>query len=160
MINAEKVLSLLRRVPFVQHLEGPFARFVGAGSLSEDDALLGLLRFAAMGLVSTVVYFVAAIVLFQGGISARSSSVLAMLLGLLVSFVVQSRVTFRQTGFHMPDAVRFAILGAAGLLVANYSVILLHERGGQPLWVAAAVVCVLIPLTNFLVMNFWVFSRR
>jgi hypothetical protein len=50
-------------------------------------------------------------------------------------------------------------MSAAGLAISQAAMIGLYERAGLPLWVAAAAVCISIPVFNFLLMNFWVFAR-
>ena len=156
----DRLATYLRSLPFVGRFEPTFSRFVGSGSLDEEDALAGLLRFIAMGLVSTMAYFLAALVLFGIGVKATTASLLAMLVGLAVSFIVQSRITFRRNGFQSADAVRFIVLGGVGLLLAHYAVVVVHDAWGQPAWQGAVVVCVAVPVVNFVVMNFWVFTHR
>jgi len=150
----------IRELPLIGRVESVLTRFIGGGSLSEDDALAGIVRFVAMGLVSTLAYFVAALALLRYDVAPTRASLLAMLVGLAASFVVQSRVTFRREKFQVSDAIRFGTLGAVDLVLAHYAVVVVHQELGRPPWQAAVVVSVAVPLVNFTVMNFWVFTHR
>jgi putative flippase GtrA len=78
-----------------------FSRFIGRGALEQSDALPGTLRFIAMGLLATLVYFVTVLTLHRLGLGVRLASVLALGVGWIVSYLAQSRVTFagsRSTG--------------------------------------------------------------
>jgi putative flippase GtrA len=138
-------------------LTGLYARLVGQGALEERDAFAGTVRFIAMGLVSTGVYFVAILALHALGLTPRRASAAALVLCWGVSWLAQRSFTFRAGETGTAEIVRFVAMSLAGLLLAHLTIVFVHERGGMPLWFAAACVCVAIPVLNFLLMNFWVF---
>ena len=146
-------------LPVVADIRRRFAAIVGRGALDDDDAVKGTLRFIAMGLVSTAAYFVLVLALNAAGLPARLASVAAMVLCWGISYVAQSRVTFRMQATSRADVARFIVMSLAALAIADLSMLVLYGQMGLPLWIAAGAVCVAIPVFNFAVMNFWVFRR-
>jgi putative flippase GtrA len=118
-----------------------------------------LARFGFAGILATMVYFliVNGIVLGFGTAPARAS-VYAYLLSLAFSYFMQSRFTFGVRHDSLGQSLRFVVSSLVGLAVSfcamSFSVTFLE----LPYVVGAAVVCILIPLGNFFVFQYWVFA--
>nr|WP_281414877.1 GtrA family protein [Rhizobium sp. BK538] len=116
-------------------------------------------RFAAVGAANTLMYFLLANALvYIVGLSGDVAAYAAYTMILPVSFVAHRRVTFRSNGDRTTELVRFFLLQAMSLSIiaaVNYVV------AGYPssfAWIGFALISLLIPLANFIVMQFWVFN--
>ena len=158
MVLSHRLAVLLLRLPLSHGLNGRLASAVDRGRLDHTDALAGLIRYIAMGGMATAVYFFSAVALDRAGAGATVTSAIAITVSVIVSFVAQSRVTFRSSRWHRREALRFMVVGALGFTISRGAIDLVHLRAGQPFWLAALVVCLIVPLTNFAAMNFWVFA--
>lgn len=150
--------ELLLRLPLLSRLDRRVAPLIDQGRLDQTDALAGLLRYGVMGALATGVYFAVAVGLHQTGLGPNTTSAIAIAISVLVSFVIQSRVTFQTGRLDPAEAARFVVVGLIGLTVSRVVIGTVHLRAGQPFWVAALVVCLIVPITNFTAMNFWVFA--
>lgn len=130
---------------------------VGQGALAKSELLRGLIRFGLAGGVSTLTYFVLTVVMVHG-LSFRPihASVLAYCIALVVSWFLQSRYVFRKNG-DSKAIIRFIVLGLLGLIISVVVFLLGEDRFIGHAWILALFVSILIPVLNFLVMNFWVF---
>lgn len=155
---SQGLAELLLRLPLTKTLDRRLAPLINRGRLDQSDAIAGLLRFGLMGGLATSVYFAIAIGLHQTGLGPNTTSAIAIAISVVVSFVVQSRVTFQTGRFEPKEAGRFLVVGLIGLTVSRVVISTVHLRAEQPFWVAALVVCLVVPITNFTAMNFWVFA--
>lgn len=150
--------KLLLRLPLLGRLDRRVAPLIDQGRLDQTDALAGLLRYGVMGALATGVYFAIAVGLHQTGLGPNTTSAIAIAVSVLVSFVIQSRVTFQTGRLDPREAARFVVVGLIGLTVSRVVIGTVHLGAGQPFWVAALVVCLIVPIANFTAMNFWVFA--
>ena len=117
-------------------------------------------RFGAAGLMATLCYFVLANALAAwGGLPPLSASVVAYLASLMVSYLLQSRFTFRVKQDSAEQVSRFIVTALAGLalcwLITHVTVVVLSWS-----YLAATVlICILVPLVNYFVFKSWVFAR-
>lgn len=119
-----------------------------------------LVRFGIAGLAATVIYFLLFLAIDAAtGMNPTLSSVLAYCLALIFSYFAQSRFVFLVTNDTAAQTGRFIASSALGLTI---SVVALEvsQTAGWPNWVGSAIVCVSIPVLNFLMMNFWVFCSN
>ena len=135
-------------------------RLLGKGVLNEEHAYLGLARFTIVGLLSTYLYLALVLILDVVGITPRWGATIAIVMCWVFSYVMQATVTFRTPIAKRRFLMRFVVMSLIGLAVAQASTIVVHEFLGFSLWVAAFTVCIVIPVINFLLMNFWVFLPR
>jgi putative flippase GtrA len=120
-----------------------------------------VVRFGLAGLVSTLVYFmfINALVL-AAGTPPVAASVCAYLLSLGISYLLQSRFTFRVNADSVGQVARFVITSLAGLIVSWCVMAITIDVLSWPYFVGAAAICLLIPLVNFFVFRGWVFAMR
>jgi putative flippase GtrA len=120
-----------------------------------------VVRFGLAGLVSTLAYFllINALVL-AAGMPPVAASVCAYLLSLGISYLLQSRFTFRVNADSVGQVARFVITSLAGLIVSWCVMAITIDVLTWPYFVGAVAICVLIPLVNFFVFRGWVFAMR
>jgi putative flippase GtrA len=82
------------------------------------------------------------------------------LLSLGISYLLQSRFTFRVNADSVDQVARFVITSLAGLVVSWCVMAITVDVLSWPYFVGAAAICVLIPFVNFFVFRGWVFGMR
>ncbi len=118
-------------------------------------------RFGLSGLVATLVYFLLTNVLVLAAeLPPTPASVCAYLLSLSVSYLLQSRFTFRANAGSLDQMTRFVITSLAGLLIAWCVMAITTDVLTWSYFIGAAVVCVLIPVANFYLFRGWVFATH
>jgi len=116
-------------------------------------------RFGVVGIAATIIYLMVANILIHLGIvEVGLASVIAYLAGMGVSYVGQSRWTFRGTAGEGRLA-RFSLVSALGLSI-SYSAPYAAVWFGLPAAMGTAVPILAVPLLSFFAMNFWVFATR
>jgi putative flippase GtrA len=120
-----------------------------------------VVRFGLTGVTTTLVYFFltnAFVLLLR--MAPVVASVYAYLLSVGISYLLQSRFTFRVNSDSVDQVVRFVVTSLAGLAaswcVMAFTVAVLE----WPYLSGALLVCVLIPAINFFVFRGWVFAMR
>ena len=117
-----------------------------------------LVRFAISGMAATIFYFVVTNLLVLGAkLEPVAASVAAYLLSLCLSYLLQSRFTFRTRANSMSQFARFVITGLAGLGLSYAVMFVVNERLGWSYIVGSFGTCVLIPVANYIVFRAWVF---
>ena len=117
-------------------------------------------RFGFAGIAATLVYFILFLIIQAVTHWDRTIvSVVAYLFALAFSYFAQSRFTFRVERDTEAQVARFIILSLLGLVVSTATVEA-SKVFEISAWVAAGIVCVLIPVVNFIAMNFWVFHSK
>jgi putative flippase GtrA len=118
-----------------------------------------VVRFGLTGVTTTLVYFFltnAFVLLLR--MAPVAASVCAYLLSIGISYLLQSRFTFRVNNDSVDQVVRFFVTSLAGLAaswgVMAFTVVVLE----WPYLSGALLVCVLIPAMNFFVFRCWVFA--
>ena len=118
---------------------------------------LRLSRFAAIGILSTVLYAALALALDGLGIQATGASVLAFGLAATFSYAGHKYVTYVSGGRHAFELPRFLALSAAGLAVVSMLPALLSGVLGLPAAVSVLLACIVVPAVNYVVLGRWVF---
>ena len=122
-------------------------------------ALLALLsRFGMVGLAATATYLVVANLLMMAGTIPVYGSVAGYLAGMAVSFLGQSRFTFRIRKAQQHHLMRFCLLSAVGLFVSYAAVQGAGAAGLAPV-IGTIATAILIPLMSFAAMKLWVFRH-
>jgi putative flippase GtrA len=128
-------------------------------TLLAPSSLHLIARFGLTGVTTTLVYFFLTnglVLLF--GAPPAVASVCAYLLSTGISYLLQSRFTFRVNSGSVDQVVRFAVTSLAGLGVSWCVMAFTVSVLGWPYLIGALAVCVLIPVTNFFVFRGWVFA--
>jgi putative flippase GtrA len=115
-------------------------------------------RFSLVGVVATGVYFIVANFLIGVEMATpANASVLAYISGMVVSFVGQSRFTFRVERNTIGQFARFCVLSLCGMLLSYWCLYATDSLQISPIW-GIVFVSMLIPLISFVVMKLWVFD--
>lgn len=128
--------------------------------MERENSLLGcLLRFCTVGTLATAVYFVLANLFIQLNIaSVETCSVLAYMVGIVVSYIGQSGYTFRVEVKNRGQILRFSVLSAIGVCISYLSVVIaVNIYNVDAVW-GTLVTSVSIPLLSFIMMKLWVFK--
>lgn len=131
------------------------------GTLARGDALPArVVRFGAVGVGNGLVYAgVVAALVHGAGIAPTPASVAGYCASVPLGFVGHRRLSFRSNGRWTAEALRFVLIQAINLAI---TIVAMH---GATAWLrlawgwGAAATVVLIPIANFLCLNFWVFRR-
>lgn len=116
-------------------------------------------RFSLVGALATATYLIVAnaLIVFTD-MRAASASVIAYCVGMGVSFLGQSRFTFRVTRNTLGQAARFSVLSICGLVISYFSVGIADGKiGVHPFWGTLAT-AIFVPALSFVIMKFWVFE--
>lgn len=123
--------------------------------------MLRVVRFGAAGLVSTVCYLVLANALaWSAGMSPLLASVVAYLISLVVSYLLQSRFTFGLRKDSIEQMIRFLCTSAVGLGLCWVITFVNSEMLGWPFFVGSFMICILIPMFNYSLFHAWVFAAE
>ena len=136
-------------------------RTLGSQLLRSGHLFARVVRFGIIGGLAGVVYAAVTTLLFKGaGIAPVAASIGGYCISVPVSFLCHRGFSFRSQGHWTVEALRFAVAQ-----VLNITVTALAMQGAVAylgvsfVWGMVAAV-VLVPVANFLLMNFWVFRSR
>lgn len=115
-----------------------------------------LARYVLVGIANTAFSYLTYVVLLFAGFDFRIANLIALLLGIVVSFATQGKFVFRNA-----TRVTFAKFVVAWLLIylLNISIIALLMHVSLDAYVAGAVATVPVTLISFFVLKFAVFGR-
>lgn len=120
--------------------------------------LAAVLRFAVVGVASTLVYLGASLVLLDVGIAPRVTNLLAFVVGTVASYLGHYFFTYRSGDSHLRLGTRFFVVtaGLALLCAGLHHLALLLNATPR---VAALFVTVAYPPLSFGLNHFWAFAR-
>ena len=130
-------------------------------TLPTRSSLHLIVRFGLTGVTTTLVYFFltnAFVLLLR--MPPVVASVCAYLLSIGISYLLQSRFTFRVNNDSVDQVVRFAVTSLAGLAASWCVMAFVVAVLEWPYLTGALAVCVLVPAINFFVFRGWVFAMR
>jgi putative flippase GtrA len=119
-----------------------------------------LATFAAVGLFNTLGY-----ILFANGahlylhLDQTMAAYFAYAIMVPLSFFGHRRLTFSSDGPISTEWLKFCLVQATNLLVI-WCVTMTSSHANVAGWVAFAVISVLIPVSNFVIFQLWVFAKR
>ena len=119
-----------------------------------------ILRYAAIGGVSTLIYAVLTLALsaMHGfGMPVTIASIAGYGAGAVFSYCGHRFVTFMSDGAVGFEIVRFACATALGFLVSVGLAVILTDVAGLPPLVPVAIASILVPVLNFIILRKFVF---
>ena len=117
-----------------------------------------IVRFAAVGVGVAAFYILCFIALEAAGIHRITANAVSFLAAVPLQYLGQPVFTFRRP-LAVPDQIaRFAAMIGLGLLVSACLTSWIGPALNWPGWVAAAVVTVVLPIQNYLILKMWVYS--
>ena len=119
-------------------------------------------KFAAVGVVNTLVDFLVFTVLAQFlQCNVYLSQVLGYSAGVVNSYVLNRSWTFRsRAGFFSPALVKFLVLSLCMILFSTGVLYLCVDVAGLPKLAGKVVATGVTMVVNFLISRFWVFGER
>jgi putative flippase GtrA len=114
--------------------------------------------FVVVGLTATATQVLVSLAAQRWlGVGAVAASFVGYVASVGVSYLGNSRFTFRRPALHGPQFARFATISLAGLSI-NLSVVYVGAHLlGWPLWQAMVPVVMLVPASTFVMSKFWAF---
>lgn len=131
------------------------------GNYLYSGAAALLLRFGAVGATATLLYLSAALS-FKAEITTNATVASLMAYGCAAMFSYASHrgFTFASAQSHGVGLPRFLITTVVGATLASLLPLMIHDILGFPALYAFVAVCMIIPLTNLMLLRFWVFPKR
>lgn len=118
-------------------------------------------RFATSGVATTLFYFAVTNLLVMTELAEPvAASVYAYLSAIVVSYRLQSRFTFRLMKDSWTSVSGFLVVSLGGLAISYVTMKLFSEWLGLSYVIGALVVCVLIPVANYVLFSRIVFRVR
>src|SRR5579863_7701231 len=116
--------------------------------------------FVLVGVAATTCNYGAALAAEQfGGAGPLLAGLSGYLAAVRISYVGNSRLTFRRPVLHGPQFARFGAISLTGLAI-NLGLIVAGTRAlGWPLWLALVPVALIVPGATFLMSKFWAFRE-
>jgi putative flippase GtrA len=123
---------------------------------SETSVLLS--RFGIVGVLATLTYLIMSNVLMLTGVVPTLASITGYLAGMIVSFLGQSKFTFRIGRARRHHLVRFCLLSLIGLFL-SYLTVAAASAASVPPVLGTIATAVLVPIVSFVAMKLWVFRE-
>lgn len=117
------------------------------------------LRFALVGAGVAALYIVLYLLFLALGLPQMLANAVAFLTAVAVQYVGQAGFAFRAPLRDGPQALRFALMIGLGLITSALLTGMIGPALEMPDWMAAAVVTLVLPVQNYVIMTRWVFTR-
>ena len=136
------------------------ARAWDRASASVGALLMSALRFGIIGVLSSLVFAaVTAACVSLLAIDHKLASTCGYLVALPLNFIGNRRFSFRSTNALAGDAGRFLLLHAGNLIVTVMAMGAIADLLGLHYSAGILAAVIIVPVVNFLVMQWWVFRR-
>lgn len=117
--------------------------------------------FLAIGLFNTGAFFVlASILTYFFGFGPRAAAYISYAVLIPVSFFGHRRITFGSNGSVSWEWVKFCVIQITNILIIGLVTSVAEEIPVLAGWVSFAIISILIPVLNFIVLQLWVFSKK
>jgi putative flippase GtrA len=120
---------------------------------------VALVRFGAVGLLSNVLLYVGYLAITALGMGHKSAVSVLYCVGVLQSFALNKRWTFRHEGAVRNTLARYWMVYLAAYPLNLLLLAVLVDVAGFPHQMVQAVLVALIAALTFVVQKFWVFRR-
>lgn len=124
------------------------------------DSLRSFIIFGLVGIVNTGVDIGVFALLTWWQLPWLAAQVIAYGCGVMNSFLMNRKWTFRQHGAFTKGLLRFILLNLLTLGVTSACMMFLHEQLGVLLWVSKGAATVLGVFLNFIGSRWWVFRAE
>ncbi|WP_299780887.1 GtrA family protein [uncultured Roseobacter sp.] len=119
-----------------------------------------VLRFALIGGLVALVYFLLYLGFLQLGMARGFANGLAFLLAICLQYVGQAGFTFGKRLDDPQQVLRFVVMVGLGFVASGLITGVIGPALGIADWVAAATVTVVLPVQNYILMTIWVFAKQ
>ena len=119
-----------------------------------------LLRFAGVGAFSSLAYVLAVALYVEVlALNPTWSSALGYATIIPLNFFGHRKVTFHSNGHPARQFFRFIVMHGVNLLVCVGGMYWVVDLSGYSFWFGSLLAVVLVPLSTYVVMDLWVFSK-
>jgi putative flippase GtrA len=129
-------------------------------ALSGNHTFAQLVRFGVVGLVSNGILYAAYLALTYLGMEHKAAMTLLYAVGVLQTFAMNKRWSYRHRGAAGLAFVRYGIVYLAGYLLNLGVLLVLVDRLGYPHQLVQGAMIVVIALFTFVTLKLWVFAER
>lgn len=129
-------------------------------SIALRDSLRSFIIFGLVGIVNTGVDIGVFTLLTWWQLPWLAAQIIAYGCGVLNSFLMNRKWTFKQQGALTKGLLRFVLLNLVTLAVTSTCMLLLHEHLGISLWLSKGAVTLLGVVLNFAGSRLWVFRTE
>lgn len=117
-----------------------------------------LVRYALVGIITTIVYLGVGAILQLVGLSINQLALLAFTAAVTVNFLMQRSWVFSDSKSFRDSLPRYIIMISIGYVINSLTLILLNPL--MPLLFAQFTALILVVISNAIFSFLWVFSRR
>ena len=118
------------------------------------------IRYAAVGLASNALVYLLYLLTTWLGVGPKTAMTSLYMLGVLQTFVMNKRWSFRFGGSTAPALARYATAYALGYVVNLLALVLLVDRAGLPHQLVQGVMILVVAVMLFIAQRYWVFAQR
>ena len=123
--------------------------------------IIQFLRFCMVGLGNTAVDFTVFFLLNQVGVLYLLAQVLSYSAGVVNSFILNRKWTFRMTRkTNVAEVGKFIIVNGLSLLLSSGMLYFLHDANNMNLWIAKIAATAVGIAVNFIGSYIWVFAEN
>lgn len=127
-------------------------------SPKSKTTLLGLIKFAITGGVTTVAHVVSGLAAHHFlGLDPFTANLVAFFVGFLVGYFGHKTFSFNSPSKIQQSMPRFFLLTIANLVLNQTIVVIVSIWLGYPYWLSLAIMVVTVPMSTYLLSRFWVF---
>jgi len=130
------------------------------GSIQVGSLLGQVARFGVSGVINTLVYIGCGKALLSAGIGHATTGAVALLVASATGYGLHRIFSFRSKNERAGEAIRFGVLVLANATLSSAALPALAKKVGLPDTVALMSVSLILPVTNFVAMKFWIFRSR
>lgn len=126
-------------------------------SIATRESLRSFMMFGLVGILNTGVDVAVFTLLTWWQTAWLAAQVIAYVCGVLNSFLMNRKFTFKQQGAVTKGLIRFLMLNVVTLGITSACMLVLHENMGSPLWFSKGAATLLGVMLNFAGSRWWVF---
>lgn len=129
--------------------------------LNNKPRIIQFLRFCIVGLGNTAVDFTAFFLLNQAGLAYLFAQVLSYSAGVVNSYILNRKWTFRMTQkTNVTEVAKFIIVNGLSLLLSSGMLYFLHDTNNLNLWLAKIAATAVGITVNYIGSYVWVFAEN
>ncbi len=117
-----------------------------------------LVRFGIVGLVSNVVLFIAYLAITSAGTEHKIAMTLLYAVGVVQTFILNKRWSFRHQGENRTAFVRYCISYSFGYVINLAALYILVDTIGYPHQIVQGAMIIALAVILFALQKFWVFT--
>ena len=127
----------------------------------DQSVFVRLFRYGVVGVFTSLLYVIFVMICVNIiGLTNEISSAISYVATIPINYSAHRRLTFRSYNRIISELPRYLLLHGCNIAVTISGMFSATELFGYPYWVGAFTAVILVPISSFLVMNFWIFINR